>query len=51
MLLKLFDRLVPLITAPAAPPIGIMAAEADHEPNADALASLSSSSWSTWLLE
>ena len=51
MLLKDLPRLVAVITELAGPEIGIMAAEAVQEPNAAALPILSSSSWSTWLLE
>ena len=51
ILLKDLPRLVAVITELAGPEIGIMAAEAVHEPNAAALPILSSSSWSTGLLE
>src|SRR5712664_244097 len=50
-LLKDLDRLVPLITAPAGPEMGIIAADAVQLPSAAALPILSSSCCKTLLLE
>src|SRR5262249_43349067 len=50
-LLNDWESAVMLMTAPAVPSIGIVAADAVQRPHAPALPILSSSSWSTLLLE
>jgi len=51
MLLNDLARLVPVSTELAGPEMGIVAADAVHMPSEAAWPILSSSSWSTWLVE